>query len=76
MLLRPKSIDDYGGLQPYLDDPDIRARHNGYGYDDLIKNRSKGPAFIRDLFGLKSRNTPYTWFRRLDEEASADGIKN
>lgn len=73
MLLKPKSIDDYGGMQPYLDDAAVRARHNGYGYDDLIKNRQQGPAFVRDLFGLKSRNTVYRWFQRLDQEASSDG---
>lgn len=27
---RPKSIDDYGGIRPYLNDPDIIEQHNGY----------------------------------------------
>lgn len=66
MLTKPKSIKDYGGLQAYLDSPDIRARHNGYGYEDLVKNKHNGAAFVRDLFGLGSRSTAYRWISMLE----------
>jgi hypothetical protein len=68
MLRPPKSIDDYGGILPYLDHPDIKTVHNGYGSIDLIKNRSKGAAFLRKLFNVKATSTIYGWLERLDKE--------
>lgn len=32
----PPSIEDYGGIKPFLDA--TKDKHNGYGYDDLEKN--------------------------------------
>lgn len=73
MLLKPKSIDDYGGLQPFLDAPEVVVRHNGYGFADYEKNRSQGAAFIKKLFNLKSRSTFYRWEARyLKEYPNAD----
>lgn len=60
----PKSIDDYGGLKAYLDHPDIRAKHNGYGYDDWTKNKHRGASFIRNLFAKKGRDFYYDWLDR------------
>lgn len=58
-----KSIEDYGGLQLFLDDPVVKASHNGKGYDDFKMYRDKGAAFLRDLFGLKTTGPIYRYFQ-------------
>ncbi len=70
-LKPPKSIKDYGGLDSYLDDPVILEKHNGYGSDDWHKNKHKGAAFMRDLFGLKTTGFYYRYLKYEKEHPNA-----
>lgn len=70
MLVKRKSYDDYGGLQAYLDAPEIKAQHKNKGYQDLLDYMDEGAAFLRDLFNVKSSSTIYRWLARLEEENS------
>lgn len=39
---RPPSIADYGGIEQYLDAPDVIAKHNGHGLKDISRWISEG----------------------------------
>ena len=39
---RPPSIADYGGIEKYLDHPDIVAKHNGHGLKDIRRWLTEG----------------------------------
>lgn len=73
----PKSIDDWGGLEPYLDG--TAEKHNGLRYKDFlsridnIKRKYPIPKTVAaEDFGV-SPGTFYTWIRRHRAEAiSAD----
>lgn len=81
MGIKPaKSIDEWGGLQPFLDG--TRAKHNGLGYRAFMRrvdpNRNHKPSksSIAEDFGLKNPRQIYRWIKRLQEEqAAADQSK-
>lgn len=66
-LIKPKSIEDYGGIYSYLDDAAVKETHDGNGSAELKRNRHKGAAFCRDLFNVKSTEPIYRWWRLIDE---------
>ena len=75
-LIKPKSINEYGGIKPYLNDLEIKARHNGYGFDDLIKNQSRGLSFLAKLFSPDpskplARTTIARWLARVNQDENS-----
>jgi hypothetical protein len=67
MISRPKSIDDWGGVEPYLNG--TRGEHNGLGYsafkkriDPNRKHKIPKPVIAED-FGV-SKQTIYDWIKR------------
>lgn len=68
---RPKSIDDWGGLKPYLNG--TAEQHNGLGYRDFLtrinpkrKHPIPKPVMAED-FGVSTK-TFYSWLKRHEAE--------
>lgn len=65
--LRPNVSIEEVGLKKFLDDS--AERHNGYGYDDFVKNQKLGKSGLAKLFGV-DRDTIYRWLIVLEKEQS------
>lgn len=65
MLKKPTSIEEVG-LEKWLNDS--QEEHNGYGYDDFVKNFKKlGKAGTAKMFGV-GRDAVYRWLEVYEKE--------
>ncbi len=57
-LTRP-TVNSAGGMRPFLDLDEIKAKHNGLGTDDLIRKYQEGVTKERIMhdFNIHSPNT-------------------
>lgn len=67
------SINEYGGILPYLDA--TKDRHKGYGSEDLVKNWNNGEGRHMNVQNLAvmfnvSRPTIIDWLNRLKQEVA------
>lgn len=66
---KPKSIEDYGGLEPYLDA--TRADHKNRGYAEFLELEADPKVTkvaMASLMGLNNTTTLYKWLAQLEKE--------
>ncbi len=67
MKYKTLSIQDQGGLQPYLDSDNQKKRHSGKGYDDfvhlygLMKQYNLAKTEVMKAMQVKSAHTINSW---------------